>query len=153
MKFSTIGQPEQDAERQRGFASGRDHSGRGGHHSEHRQRPAPQDNDRDAGQQQDELPRPLLKAPLPGRRREHDGPGGGEHDGTQPLALRDPSGRPAPGWHPSVFSQTIRNHATTVTSASVRHIVLEDDSATSLATSAHGPLLTLGSPARPALLS
>jgi hypothetical protein len=72
------------------------------------------------------------------RYREHDGPGsGGEHDGGQPLALRDPSGKPAPGWHPSALSRTIRSHATTVTSASVRRIVLEYDTATSLVTSAH----------------
>jgi len=129
------GQPEQDAERQRGGAPGRDHPGRGGHHPEHRQRPAPQHNDRDAGQQRDDQPLPL-KAPRPGNRREHDSPGGsGQHDDGQPLALRDPSRKPAPGWHPSAFSRMILSHATTVTSASVRRIVPEDDSATSLATS------------------
>src|SRR5215469_13908306 len=73
----------------------------------------------------------------PGGHREHDAPGsGGEHDGGQPLALRDPGGKPAPGQPPTALSRTIRSHATTVTSASVRRIVPEDDTATSLVASA-----------------
>ncbi len=94
------GQPEQDAERQRGGARGRDHPGHGGHRPQHRQRPAPQDNDGDAGQQRDEQPHLLLMDPRPGHHREHDGPSGGQHDGGQPLALRNLSGKPPPGQAP-----------------------------------------------------
>jgi hypothetical protein len=48
------GDPEQEAHRQRDVAGGRDRPGRGGHHRQHRQRPAAQHDDEGAGHQRDE---------------------------------------------------------------------------------------------------
>ena len=98
--------------------------------AEHRQRPAPQHNDRDAGQQRDEQPPAPCTPPGPAAIVSMTAPAAAASTtvashwlSATPAANQRLAGTPAPS------AWTIRSHATTVTSASARRIVLKDDAA------------------------
>ena len=118
------GEPDHEAEHQWDVAPGHDQPGPSGRHRQHRQRPAPQQDNRAAPEERDDEVQPRLRV-RPDRQSERDQLGAGdEHDNADPPPLTECTEKRFPRGSPG---RLIPSHTPTVTSPSAECISLGND--------------------------